>query len=183
MRFFGGWDYSKKLVEDSRFVEKAYKGGVPMGVDLPKKSAKAPTFAVWALRDPKSGNLDRVQIINGWSERGYSWEKIYDVALSDDRTPDPKAGAVPPVGNTVDIKDASYTNSMGDSHLATVWTDPNFDPTQPAVYYVRVLEIPTPRLSTFDAIASGLPVPKGVPATLEERAWSSPIWYTPAEKK
>jgi len=184
LRFFGGWDYSKKLVEDPEFVEKAYKGGVPMGGDLPKKSSKAPTFAVWALKDPNSGNLDRIQIIKGYlgGRFGGQQEKIYDVALSDGR----KVGAdgsVPPVGNTVDVSKATYTNDIGDSHLATVWTDPDFDPTQPAVYYVRVMEIPTPRWSTFDAIASGLPVPKGIPATLQERAWSSPIWYTPAEKK
>ena len=182
LRFFGSWNFPSDLVEDSEFVKQAYDYGVPMGQDLPEMSAnaKAPTFAVWALKDPESGNLDRVQIIKGWYKDGYSREKIYDVALSDNRKPDPKTGKVPPVGNTVDIKSATYTNSIGDSQLSAVWTDPDFDPTQHAVYYVRVLEIPTPRWSTYDAKALGIEPLKDVPATIQERAWSSPIWYTPA---
>ena len=181
LRFFGGWGYSKNLVNDKKFVEKAYKGGVPMGSDLPKKAGKAPTFAVWALKDPESGNLDRVQIIKGFINKwGRTDEKIYDVALSDDRKADPKTGKIPAVGNTVDVKKATYTNDIGDSELSAVWTDPDFDPAQKAVYYVRVMEIPTPRWSTYDSVASGLPIPDGIPATLQERAWSSPIWYTPA---
>ena len=181
LRFFGGWGYSKKLVDDKKFVEKAYKGGVPMGSDLPKKAGKAPTFAVWALKDPESGNLDRIQIIKGFINKwGRTDEKIYDVALSDERKADPKTGKIPPVGNTVDVKKATYTNDIGDSQLSAVWTDPDFDPAQKAVYYVRVMEIPTPRWSTYDSVASGLPIPDGIPATLQERAWSSPIWYTPA---
>jgi len=181
LRFFGGWGYSKNLVNDKKFVEKAYKGGVPMGSDLPKKAGKAPTFAVWALKDPESGNLDRIQIIKGFINKwGRTDEKIYDVALSDDRKADPKTGKIPPVGNTVDVKKATYTNDIGDSQLSAVWTDPDFDPAQKAVYYVRVMEIPTPRWSTYDSVASGLPIPDGIPATLQERAWSSPIWYTPA---
>ena len=183
LRFFGGWDYSKKLVDDKDFVKKAYKGGVPMGSDLPKKASKAPTFAVWAVKDPESGNLDRIQIIKGFINRwGRTDEKIYDVALSDDR----KVGAdgkVPPVGSTVDIKKATYTNDIGDSQLSTVWTDPDFDPKQKAVYYVRVLEIPTPRWTTYDAARNNLPLPTDVPATIQERAWSSPIWYTPEAMK
>jgi hypothetical protein len=181
LRFFGGWGYSKNLVNDKKFVEKAYKGGVPMGGDLPKKAGKAPTFAVWALKDPESGNLDRIQIIKGFINKwGRTDEKIYDVALSDDRKADPKTGKIPPVGNSVDVKKATYTNDIGDSQLSAVWTDPDFDPAQKAVYYVRVMEIPTPRWSTYDSVASGLPIPDGIPATLQERAWSSPIWYTPA---
>ncbi len=183
-RFFGGWDYSKDLVTDKNFVEKAYKGGVPMGSDLPKKASKAPTFAVWALKDPESGNLDRIQIIKGFINKwGRTDEKIYDVALSDNRKPDPKTGKVPPVGNTVNIKKATYTNDIGDTQLSAVWTDPDFDPKQKAVYYVRVLEIPTPRWSTYDAARNNLPLSKDVPATIQERAWSSPIWYTPPVKK
>jgi hypothetical protein len=186
LRFFGGWDYPKDLVQDKKFVEKAYKGGVPMGQDLTKKpgSAKAPTFAVWALKDPESGNLDRVQIIKGWSNKrtGFPAEKIYEVAWSDNRKLDAKTGKLPPVGNTVDIKKATYTNDIGDSQLSVVWTDPDFDPTMKAVYYVRVLEIPTPRWSTYDAVKLGVAPPKGVPATIQERAYSSPIWYTPATK-
>jgi len=182
LRFFGGWDYSKDLVKDKDFVKKAYKGGVPMGGDLPKMSSKAPTFAVWALKDPESGNLDRVQIVKGWYQNGYPQEKIYDVALSDNRKPDPKTGKVPPVGNTVNIKEATYTNDIGDSQLSAVWTDPDFKPEQHAVYYVRVLEIPTPRWSTYDAKALGIDPPAGVAATIQERAWASPIWYTPDPK-
>jgi hypothetical protein len=180
LRFFGGWGYSKNLVDDKDFVKKAYKGGVPMGSDLPKKAGKAPTFAVWALKDPESGNLDRIQIIKGFINKwGRADEKIYDVALSDDRKADPKSGKIPPVGNTVDIKKATYTNDIGDSQLSAIWTDPEFDPTQKAVYYVRVLEIPTPRWTTYDAARNNLPLPADVPATIQERAWSSPIWYTP----
>jgi hypothetical protein len=183
LRFFGGWDYPADLVKDSDFVKQAYQYGVPMGGDLPTKSpsAKAPTFAVWALKDPASGNLDRIQIIKVWLDKrmGRSVEKIYDVALADGR----KVGAdgsVPPVGNSVNVKKATYTNDIGDSQLATVWTDPDFDPDIRAAYYVRVLEIPTPRWSTYDAVRNNMPLPDMVPATIQERAYSSPIWYTPA---
>jgi hypothetical protein len=180
LRFFGGWDYPANLVKDEKFVEKAYKTGVPMGRDLPKKAGKAPTFAVWALKDPESGNLDRIQIIKGFINKwGRTDEKIYEVAWSDDRKLDPKTGKLPSVGNTVDVQKATYTNDIGDSQLSAVWTDPDFDPKQKALYYVRVLEIPTPRWSTYDSVSSGLPIPEGIPATLQERAWSSPIWYTP----
>jgi hypothetical protein len=185
LRFFGGWDYSKNLVNDKKFVEKAYKGGVPMGQDLPKKAGKAPTFAVWALKDPQSGNLDRIQIVKAWSNTrtGFPAEKIYDVAWSDDRKPDPKTGKLPAVGNTVDTKNATWTNDIGDTQLSVMWTDPDFDPNVKAVYYVRVLEIPTPRWSTYDSARNNLPLPEGVPASIQERAYSSPIWYTPAAAK
>jgi hypothetical protein len=187
LRFFGGWNYAKNLDKDKNFVEKAYKGGVPMGGDLAKKpaKAKAPTFAVWALKDPESGNLDRIQIVKGWAspKTGFPQEKIYDIAWSDDRKLNAKTGKLPPVGNTVNIKDATYTNDIGDSQLSVVWSDPDFDPKQKAVYYVRVLEIPTPRWSTYDAARNNLPLPKDVPATIQERAYSSPIWYTPTKKK
>jgi hypothetical protein len=206
VRFFGGWEYPKDLVKDKDFVKKAYAGGVPMGQDLPprkgKDKARAPAFAVWALKDPDSGNLDRIQIIKGWYMNGYPWEQIYDVAWSDGRKPagatgevvkivttdglhistnyhKVPAGKLPPVGNTVDVKNATYTNTIGANELSAVWTDPDFDPSQHAVYYVRVLEIPTPRWSTYDAKALGIPAPAGVPATIQERAWASPIWYTP----
>jgi len=183
LRFFGGWDYPKDLVKDENFVKKAYKGGVPMGGDLPKKAGKAPTFAVWATKDPASGNLDRVQIIKGWyDKRGYGFQKIYEVAWSDNRKLDEKTGKLPPVGNTVDIKKATYTNNIGDTQLSAVWTDPDFVPSQHAVYYARVIEIPTPRWSTYDAAELGVEPPKEVPATIQERAWASPIWYTPEPK-
>ena len=184
LRFFGGWNYSKNLLKDKDFAKKAYKRGVPMGGDLPKKAGKAPTFVVQAMKDPQSGNLDRIQIIKGFINKwGRTDEKIYDVALSDARKADPKTGKIPSVGNTVDIKKATYTNDIGDTQLGTVWTDPDFDSKQKAVYYVRVLEIPTPRWSTYDAAKSGLPIPEGIPATIQERAWSSPIWYTPEDTK
>jgi hypothetical protein len=207
LRFFGGWDFGEGMHKDADFVKKAYANGVPMGSDLPAKptNTKAPTFAVWAMKDPDSGNLDRIQIIKGWYKNGYPWEKIYDVAWSDDRKPagakgefvkivttdgvrismtyhKVAPGKLPPVGNTVDVKNASYTNSIGDNELSAIWTDPDFDETQHAVYYVRVLEIPTPRWSTYDAKALGIVPPAMVPATIQERAWASPIWYTPDPK-
>ena len=186
LRFFGGWEYDEDLVRDRDFVKKAYAGGVPMGGDLPPRTgkdlAKAPSFAVWALKDPESGNLDRIQIVKGWQVRGHGREQVYDVVWSDGRKPDPETGKLPPVGNTVDIKKATYKNTIGDSQLMTVWTDPDFDPTLHAVYYVRVLEIPTPRWSTYDAKTLGIDPPAGAPATIQERAWSSPIWYTPPKK-
>ena len=151
-----------------------------MGQDLPKKDGKAPTFAVWALKDPESGNLDRVQIIKSYINKwGRPGEKVYNVAWSDNRKLNAKTGKLPPVGNTVDAKTAKYTNDIGDTQLSAVWTDPDFDPKVKAAYYVRVLEIPTPRWTTFDSVKSGLPIPEGIPVAIQERAWSSPIWYTP----
>jgi Protein of unknown function (DUF3604) len=181
LRFFGGWGFPKNLVKDKKFVEKAYKAGVPMGQDLPEKTGKAPTFAVWALKDPHSGNLDRIQIVKAWSNprTGFPAEKIYDVAWSDNRKIDAKTGKLPPVGNTVNAKKATYTNDIGDNELSVVWTDPDFDPSIKAVYYARVLEIPTPRWSTYDAARNNLPLPADVPSSIQERAYSSPIWYTP----
>jgi hypothetical protein len=185
LRFFGGWDYADNLTSDKNFVKKAYQSGVPMGGDLSKASVgtHGPKFAIWALKDPESGNLDRIQIVKGWVNLGIQQEKIYDVALSDGRGVDPTTGYVKPVGNTVNIKKATYTNDIGDSQLSVVWQDPDFNPAFPAVYYVRVLEIPTPRWSTYDAVNLGVDPPKGVPATIQERAWSSPIWYTPITTK
>ncbi len=184
LRFFGGWDYPADLVQDTDFVEKAYAGGVPMGGDMPphpaKDFAKVPTFAFWALKDPNSANLDRIQIVKGWFERGYAFEKVYDVVWSEaDKRSVGADGKVPSVGNTVNIKEATYTNDIGDTQLSAVWKDPDFDPTHHAVYYARVIEIPTPRWTTYDAKALGIDPPKDVDPTLQERAWSSPIWYTP----
>jgi len=182
LRFFGGWDYDDDLTKDKDFLKEAYKDGVPMGQDLPKKDGKAPTFAVWAQKDPESANLDRVQIVKGWYKGGHPWEKVYDVVWSDKRKIDKATGKLSAVGNTVDIKKASYTNSIGDTQLSAVWTDPDFDESLHAVYYARVLEIPTPRWSTYDAMALGVEPPAGVPAVIQERAWSSAIWYTPEAK-
>jgi hypothetical protein len=172
------------LVDDKEFAKRAYAGGVPMGGDLKPKpaTAKSPTFAVWAMKDPNSGTLDRVQIVKGWYDNGYPREKIYDVAWSGARKHDPSTGKLPPVGNTVDVKKATYTNDIGATQLSDVWTDPDFDPAVHAVYYVRVIEIPTPRWSTYDSVKIGVPVPEGTPLTIQERAWSSPIWYTPDPK-
>jgi hypothetical protein len=181
LRFFGGWNFAPKLVEDKDFVEKAYGTGVPMGGDLPKRGdSEAPVFAVWALKDPESGNLDRIQIVkafvNKWDRPD---EKVYDVALSDGRTVDPASGKAPPVGNSVDVATATYTNDIGESQLSAVWTDPDFDHLQLAAYYVRVIEIPTPRWSTYDSARNNLPLAEDFPSAIQERAWSSPIWYTP----
>ncbi len=186
VRFFGGYDYADNLLNDKDWVKAAYKGGVPMGADLaPNPTGKAvPKFAVWAVKSSQSANLDRIQIIKLWTDGVMDYEKIYDVALSDGRKVDPETGKAPPVGNTVDLKTAKYTNDIGDAELQAVWSDPDFDPAQSAVYYVRVLEIPTPRWSTYDAVALGLPPSDMVPATIQERAWTSPIWYagvTPAK--
>ena len=188
LRYFGGWDLPKGITQDKEFVKKSYAAGVPMGQDMPahpaKDLAKAPSFAVWAMKDPQSGNLDRIQIIKVWANpaNGYPMEKIYNISWgdADKRSLDPNTGALPPVGNTVNITAASYTNDIGDSQLSAEWTDPDFDPTVSAAYYVRVLEIPTPRWSTYDAKKLSVAPPKGVPPAIQERAWSSPIWYTPS---
>ena len=181
VRVFGGWDFADGDLAATDWVSRGYDRGVPMGGDLPPKPAQAtaPGFMVWAMKDPESGNLDRVQIIKGWYRGGYPYEKVYDVAWSDQREPDPDTGKLPPVGNTVDVPNATYTNDIGEAQLSAVWTDPDFDPSLHAVYYVRVIEIPTPRWSTYDAARNDLPLPTTVPATIQERAWSSPIWYTP----
>lgn len=180
VRFFGGFSYEDDLLDKRDWIRTAYDGGVPMGGDLPPNpdGTSVPKFAVWALKSPHSGNLDRVQIIKLWTDGVMDYEKIYDVAMSDGRKLDPETGEALPVGNTVDVTTATYTNDIGDVELKAVWADPDFDPTTSAVYYVRVLEIPTPRWSTYDAVALGLPPSDLVPATIQERAWSSPIWYS-----
>jgi len=141
---------------------------------------KVGTFAVWAVKDPTSGNLDRIQIVKGWSKSGQSFEKVYDVAWSGSRKPDKWTGAVPPIQSTVDVDRATYTNTVGSAELKTVWSDPDFDPSVHAFYYARVLEIPTPRWTTIQAKELGMAPPDVVTATVQERAWSSPIWYAPS---
>jgi hypothetical protein len=181
LRFFGGWDYLASDVTASDRVAIGYKKGVPMGGDLSKAPAgKAPTFMITAMKDPVDANLDRIQIVKGWVDKeGLPQEKVFEVALADGRTVGVD-GKVAPVGNTVDLKTGKYTNSIGDAQLATLWTDPEFDPSMRAFYYVRVLQIPTPRHTLFDTIALGIdPKQSGNPATIQERAYSSPIWYTP----
>jgi hypothetical protein len=160
-----------------------YQKGVPMGGDLHKGPAgTAPTFLVAALKDPIGANLDRIQIIKGWLDaKGETHEKVYDLAWSGDRKPDPKTGKLPAVGNTVDVPNATWTNTIGTPELIKVWKDPDFDATQSAFYYVRVLEIPTPRWTAFDAKYFGIKLPPEVTMTVQERAYTSPIWYTPAK--
>ena len=151
-----------------------------MGGDLSKAPrGKAPTFLIHAAKDPDGANLDRVQVIKGWLEKdGTLQEKIYNVALSDNRKTG-KNGKAPLVGNTVDVKNATYKNSIGNPELAAVWTDPDFNAKERAFYYVRVLEIPTPRWTTYEAAFFGVEIPEGVPKSQQERAYTSPIWYTP----
>ena len=132
------------------------------------------------MKDPSSGNLDRIQVIKGWSQNGQSFEKIYDVVWAGDRKPDPVTGRVPAIQSTVDLEKATYTNSVGSTELKTVWTDPEFDASLHAFYYVRVLEIPTPRWTLIQSVKAGVPPPDVVPLTGQERAWTSPIWYTPS---
>ena len=180
VRFFGGWDFSDADLNNRQPAFAGYSKGVPMGGDLtaaPK--GKAPTFMAIALRDPIGANLDRVQIIKGWLDAaGKTHEKVYDVAWSGGRKPDAN-GKLPPVGNTVDVAAANWTNTIGTAELAAVWTDPDFDPAQKAFYYVRVLEIPTPPWYVYDAFRFGTEIPKNAPTTQQERAYTTPIWYTP----
>ena len=180
VRFFGGWEFGKDLVAAKDWVKRSYASGVAMGGDLPPLKGKAPTFVVWAVKDPTSGNLDRIEIVKGWTKNGQSFEKIYDAVWSGDRKPDKWTGRIPPIRSTVDIDKATYTNAVGSVELKTLWTDPDFDPSLHAFYYARVLEIPTPRWTTIQAKQLGIAPPDVVPATVQERAWSSPIWYTPS---
>ena len=151
-----------------------------MGSDLPATTKKAaPTFLVAAMKDPLSGNLDRIQIIKGWLDKnGKTHERVYDVIWSGDRKPDAK-GKLPAVGNTVDVAKSSWTNTIGATELITVWKDPDFDPKQNAFYYARVIEIPTPRWTAYEAKRFGVKIPKKSPMITQERAYTSPIWYTP----
>jgi len=180
LRFFGGWDFTNDDVKNRQPAFNGYEKGVPMGGDMrPREGNKAPSFMVYALRDPIGANLDRIQIIKGWTDsKGKTYEKVYDVAWSDNRKPGAN-GKLPPVGNTVDIKNANWTNTIGASELAAVWTDPDFDPKQRAFYYTRVLEIPTPRWIVYDAHRYGIELPADSTKIAQERAYSSPIWYTP----
>lgn len=184
VRFFGGWDYAKDLVNARDWVKQSYAGGVPMGGDLAPMPAggkgTSPRFVVWAVKDPTSAHLDRIQIVKGWTQNGQSLEKVFDVVWAGERKPDKWSGRVPAIRSTVDLEKATYTNDVGATELKTVWSDPEFDPSQHAFYYARVLEIPTPRWTLIQAVKSGLPPPDIVPLTGQERAWSSPIWYTPS---
>ena len=181
VRVFAGWDFQASGLARLDFTAHGYTGGVPMGGDLsaaPK--GKAPRLMIRALRDPDGANLDRIQVIKGWLDSdGETHERIYDVAVSDGREIGSNGRAREPVGNTVDVATATYTNTIGQAVMAAHWEDPDFDPSEAAFYYVRVLEIPTPRWTTYDAAFFGIDLPDTVPPTIQDRAYTSPIWYAP----
>jgi len=179
VRFFGGWRFEPADAARPDPAAVGYAKGVPMGACLAgRPEGRAATFLVAALRDPEGANLDRVQIVKGWLDAaGARHERVFDVAWSGGRKPG-RDGRLPPVGSSVDVAAASYTNRLGSAELAAAWTDPAFDPAQPAFYYARVLEIPTPRWTAYDTKRFGTPPPEGeVPMVLQERAYTSPIWY------
>jgi hypothetical protein len=180
VRVFAGWDFEADEVERHDFVRAGYARGVPMGGDLTSApGGKAPALMIRALRDPDNANLDRMQVIKGWLDnRGNTYERIYDVACSDDRMIRNRR-CERPVGSTVDIANASYTNTIGDPLLTAYWKDPEFDPDQRAFYYVRVIEIPKPRWTAYDAKFFNVQMPEGTAMTVQDRAYTSPIWYTP----
>lgn len=179
VRFFGGWDFTEEDLRSRAPAFRGYEKGVPMGSDLPVRGSESPTFMVYALRDPMGANLDRIQIIKGWLDAdGATHEKIYNVAWSTGRDIDTE-GQLPPVGNTVDLEAANWTNTIGASELATVWVDPDFNPKDKAFYYARVIEIPTPRWIVYDKLRYGSEIPEGANLIQQERAYTSPIWYEP----
>jgi len=178
IRFFASSDWKEVSPLTPKWDSLAYQLGAPMGSEI-GNLVSSPSFLISAIKDPEGANLDRIQVVKGWVDiNGKTHEKIYNVAWSDDRVLD-EDGNLQAVGNTVDLTNASYTNDVGAVHLQTTWSDPQFDNKQHAYYYLRVLEIPTPRWTTYDAISIGADLPDDVPATIQERAWSSPIWYTP----
>ena len=179
VRFFGGWDFTADDLKGD-WVRAGYKRGVPMGGELPAGKNGAPRFIISALKDPQGANLDRVQVVKGWVDKaGKAQEKVFDVVWSSADVRKPVAGKLPPVGDTVNVAAATYTNSIGAAALTILWTDPGFDPKLSAFYYVRVLEIPTPSWPAFDAARYKLKLPPDVRVKQQERAYSSPIWYTP----
>jgi hypothetical protein len=182
VRFFGGWEFDARDAVTRSPAVAGYSKGVPMGGDLKAAPAgKSPSFLVAALKDPIGANLDRVQIIKGWMDaKGELHEKVYNVVWADADKRQPGAdGALPLVGSTVDLTTATWTNTIGDPELITVWSDPDFDPEQRAFYYARVMEIPTPRWTAYDAVRYGIKPVEGTQMVVSERAYTSPIWYTP----
>ena len=181
VRLFAGWDFEADEVHRPDFAREGYRRGVPMGGDLRDAPAgQVPKFMIRALRDVDGANLDRMQVIKGWLDaNGETQERIYDVAVSGGRIIGADGRARTPVGSTVDVEDASYTNTIGEPFFAAFWEDPDFDPSQPAFYYVRVLEIPTPRWTAYDAKFFDVEMPEGAAMELQDRAYTSPIWYTP----
>ena len=183
-RLFVGWDYPRDLTRRAGWPATAYRDGVAMGGELAAapKAGQRPRIAVWALKDPNGANLDRIQIVKLWLEGDEAKERVIDVAWSGTRKPDRRTGKVGAVGNTVDLKTAAWRNSIGATELQAVWEDTTFDPVSPAIYYARVLEIPTPRWSTLLAIARNLPLLTTTAPTIQERAWTSPVWYHPTSR-
>lgn len=181
VRVFGGWGFAETDLGVQDFVANGYLNGVPMGGDLRAAPADtAPRFLVQALRDPDGANLDRVQIVKGWIDAsGETFERVYDIAVSDGREIGADGRARTPVGNTVDVATATFTNSIGAAAMSAYWEDPEFDPAESAFYYVRVIEIPKPRWTTYDAAFYGVPLPDAVPPTVQDRAYTSPIFYSP----
>jgi len=181
VRVFAGFDFTANDLNRFDFARYGYNHGVPMGGDLAAAADnKGPTFLIKALRDPDWANLDRIQIIKGWTDaEGNAHERIYDVSVSGDRTIGADGRSKTPVGNTVNVEQAYFDNSIGEMALDGFWQDPNFDASQRAFYYVRVLEIPTPRWTTYDAKFFQIKLPDDVPTSIQERAYTSPIWYTP----
>ncbi len=177
VRLFGGYDFESNYISTS-FVKEGYSKGVPMGGDLPEVNGKSPQFIVWAIKDPMGPGLDRIQIIKGWLENGEMKEAIYNVAVSDDRKIQ-SDGSVEPLKAMVNMETGDFDSSKGSSELMTVWTDPDFDPSQKAFYYARVLQLPTARWTLYDEIREGVKYPDAIPKSIVERAWSSPIWYSP----
>ena len=179
VRFFGGWTYEDDLHTHPDLVEEAYSIGVPMGADLPTPpaEAEAPRFVVWATKDADAANLQKIQIIKGWAEGGQTHEDVYDVVCADGLTPDAQTHRCADNGATVDLADCSYSSDKGAAELSTTWTDPAFNPADRAFYYARVLENPTCRWTSYRALARQSAIPE--PSVIKERAWSSPIWYTP----
>jgi len=179
VRFFAGYNFNSDLLNDPNMVHKAYSSGVPMGSDLIGKGNQAPSFLVWAMRDSNSTWLQRLQIIKGWVSMGESHEQVFDIACSDGLAPDPSNHRCPDNKAKVDLSNCKFDKHKGDVELKSLWKDPNFDPDQKAFYYVRVLENPSCRWSTWDAIRAGVKPKQGLQTTIQERAWSSPIWYLP----
>ncbi len=178
VRFFAGWDYAEDLLQGD-WLEAAYAGGVPMGGTLTGGAGSSPVFVVAAGKDPIGANLDRVQIVKAWVDAGgASHERIHDVAASDGRLERAGAGPLADVGSTVDVANARYENSIGAAQLTALWRDPDFDPAREALYYARVIEIPTPRYSTYDAKRLGIAAPE--PSAIQERAVTSAIWIRPS---
>jgi len=178
VRLFAGFDFPAGLTKQRNWVKKAYETGFAMGGDVKGANGKPLRILVQAVKDPDAANLDRIQIVKVWLEDGKAKERIFEVAWAGSRTPDAR-GKLPAIGSSVNVETATYTNDIGAAELIADWQDPTFRADQTAVYYARVLEIPTPRWSTYLAVQNNLPIPASVPSTIQERAWTSPIYYRP----